>query len=514
MNFDRYGEEIKKLGDAYTECVIHSDKRMMTVLRKLEKKALALGEPELIGFVYHTMAYANYYFTFNYNSFLKNLKRAASYLLRAKDRSEMRNVYYMIAIDALNKGSLDLAYYYANLSGNVASEAGHEDAARIIDGMIATLLLRMDAFEEANTYIEKSVEGILRYPEHPMYRLNLIIAYTISGMVRLSLSGAEAAKERYDDAVRCLEAYGRDIDRNATLDLRVLGLRIALQQRDKQQIKERFALLMQEMEEDIQILDHIANLQIITEQLQECGAFTEAEQLIRAIERFRIPESASYARQIFADMKTDYHIACGNRDALEQDYGTGPKEDPFSSDEQKYRHAYVTELIRLTDELQKERERVGLENERFRQRANTDALCGIPNRYALNRYIEQAYERAFQKKTGLGVCLMDVNGLKAYNDTRGHAAGDACLVRIGEILAQAALEPGVFTARYGGDEFVIVFDNYSDGEIKTFLEDLTGWMPLSVSTGVCNEIPDDRQRSWDFLARADSDLYRNKRNRT
>lgn len=513
MDFERYGAEIKKLGDACNEYVIRSDKRMISVLRKLEKKALALNEPELIGCVYHIMAYADYYITLRYNSFLKNLKKSADYLLRAKDRSEMKNVYYMIAIDALNKGSLDLAYYYAHLSGSIASETGHEDSARIIDGMIATLLLRMDAPDEAYDYIEKSLEGILREPDHPLYALNLIIAYTISGQVFLSLSQTDEAEKRYRDALRCLKEISGSIDQNARLDLQGLGLQIALKQRDESLIAERFRLFMKVMEEDIQILDHIVNLQMILEQLLEQNAYTEAGRLLRAIDADRIPESASYARQIYEDMKTDYHLACGNREALEQDYDAAQAEDPLSSSERKQRHAYVSELIRLTDELQKEREKVVLENESIRHRANTDVLCKIPNRRALNRYLEQTYERAFQKKTWMGVCLMDVDGLKAYNDSHGHAAGDDCLVRIGELLSRAASKPGVFAARYGGDEFVIVFDNFSDEEIASFLEDLTDRMPISVSTGVCNEVPDDKQRSWDFLARADSDLYRNKRKR-
>ena len=513
MDFSRYDEEIKKLGDAYIECTMRPDKRMLSVLRKIEKKAIALDAPELLGFAYHTMAYANYYLLFNYNAFLKNLKRAASCLLRSGDYSEMIHVYYMVAIDALNKGSLDLSYYYAHLARNVAAESGQEYYACIFDVMIATLLIRMDAYEEAEGYAERSVTGILQFPEHPTYQANLIVAYTLGGRVRLSLSGPDAAEERYRDAMQCLEAAGNTIDQNARLDLCGLGLRIALAKRDERLTGERFRLFMQVMEEDIQILDHIVNLQEIMDELLEQDAYTMAGRLLDAIEADRIPETASYALQIYTDMKTDYDIACGNRESLENNYDASQTEDPLSSSEQKRRHEYVAELIRLTDELQKEREKVGMENERFRQRANTDALCGISNRYALNRYLEQAYERAFQKKTGMGVCLMDVDGLKAYNDSRGHAAGDTCLARIGEILAQAALEPGVFTARYGGDEFVIVFDNYSDEEIRVFLEELTGWMPISVTTGICNAVPDDKQRSWDFLARADSDLYRNKRNR-
>ena len=219
------------------------------------------------------------------------------------------------------------------------------------------------------------------------------------------------------------------------------------------------------------------------------------------------------AGQIFMEMKTDYHIACGNEAALEKAYEAGQRESRVFSGEQKNSDAYLRELIRLADELQRERERAGGENETIRHRANTDALCNIPNRYALNRHLEQTYERAFREKTRMGVCLLDVDGLKAYNDANGHAAGDACLMRIGEILSQAALSPGVFAARYGGDEFVLVFDNYTDREIRASIARIADAFPISVSAGMYNGIPDDKHRNWDYLARADSDLYKNNRAR-
>ena len=55
----------------------------------------------------------------------------------------------------------------------------------------------------------------------------------------------------------------------------------------------------------------------------------------------------------------------------------------------------------------------------------------------------------------VSVLVIDMNGLKPVNDEEGHAAGDALLRRVGEVLGKAIDEPG-WPARIGGDEFAVV----------------------------------------------------------
>jgi two-component system, cell cycle response regulator len=86
-----------------------------------------------------------------------------------------------------------------------------------------------------------------------------------------------------------------------------------------------------------------------------------------------------------------------------------------------------------------------------RHEAQTDALTGLGNRRALARALERALPRATTAEP-LVLVLFDLDGFKHYNDTFGHPAGDALLVRLGGGLAAFLRDRGV-AFRMGGDEF-------------------------------------------------------------
>lgn len=89
------------------------------------------------------------------------------------------------------------------------------------------------------------------------------------------------------------------------------------------------------------------------------------------------------------------------------------------------------------------------------QRARHDPLTGLPNRRALDEFLEAELSRAERFARPLAVALLDCDGFKRLNDRSGHLAGDAALQQIGEMLRrELRAYDGVF--RLGGDEFVVV----------------------------------------------------------
>jgi diguanylate cyclase (GGDEF)-like protein len=150
----------------------------------------------------------------------------------------------------------------------------------------------------------------------------------------------------------------------------------------------------------------------------------------------------------------------------------------------------------------------------------TDALTGTYNyRYlleALGREIERA--RRFEEK--LSVLMLDMDNLKAYNDSHGHLRGSQVLRRVAQV-ARGELRAMDIIAKYGGDEFVIVLpQNGREGanlvaeRVRRAIEnhpfpgeEVSGRITSSLGIAV---YPEDGQTVEDLIDRADQALYRAK----
>ena len=97
--------------------------------------------------------------------------------------------------------------------------------------------------------------------------------------------------------------------------------------------------------------------------------------------------------------------------------------------------------------------------------ASTDILTGVLNRRAGMDLITKAFEIARQEETEFNLCFFDIDNLKMVNDKFGHLEGDSLITDICNVI-RSQINPGDMIFRYGGDEFMLLFENTCEHEIN------------------------------------------------
>jgi diguanylate cyclase (GGDEF)-like protein len=179
-------------------------------------------------------------------------------------------------------------------------------------------------------------------------------------------------------------------------------------------------------------------------------------------------------------------------------------------------------ILRLMEEV--ERMRKELEDSRSRIRyledlADKDTLVPVANRRAFVRELSRILSYSERYGTPSSVIYFDLNGLKRINDTLGHAAGDAAIVKVANILAGNVRESDV-VGRLGGDEFGVMLSHADEKAAavkaeqlaRQIAEDPLDWngepIELQVAYGV-HTIHGGGDAS-DALAAADRAMYAHK----
>ena len=146
----------------------------------------------------------------------------------------------------------------------------------------------------------------------------------------------------------------------------------------------------------------------------------------------------------------------------------------------------------------------------------TDALTGLYNRRHLMGTLANEVQRSRRLRRTFSVLMADVDHFKPYNDTNGHLAGDAALVKVAEILRKATR--GVDSvARYGGEEFLIMLLEAPMATAAIVAERIRARVAIepfeggkvTMSIGIA-EYPSHGDTPEELIASADAAMYKAK----
>ena len=285
--------------------------------------------------------------------------------------------------------------------------------------------------------------------------------------------------------------------------------------------REKTEELTQALKCDSSPLASIDDMSVLLQAMMKRGFVREAGRIATVIRPRVDAGGVTYARHLLAGLLADYYEKTGNAKELTACLKEQHRLFLRMQEAQVPLYRHSIDFLHLVRVLREEEQAVRRENRQLQIKAETDTLTGLPNRYAIEREMNASFEDAYRKKERIGVGLLDINGFKHFNDTYGHEAGDNCLRLLGKALKAFETEENVFCARYGGDEFFVIYRGLTDDEIgrkaqtlsqmlssmKLTLHNRTIRRRVSVSQGICNDIPAEKTKPWDYLSAADAALY-------
>ena len=163
-------------------------------------------------------------------------------------------------------------------------------------------------------------------------------------------------------------------------------------------------------------------------------------------------------------------------------------------------------------------------NRQLESLATRDPLTGLANRRRFDEMLSAEHSRAQRLGLSVSVVIIDVDHFKSYNDRYGHPAGDICLQEIAGAIDSVLRRPGDLAARWGGEEFIVLFPGTDEigavhmaERIRAAIRNLQiehangNAGAVTVSVGVASAGPGAWMDQSTLIAAADQALYVAKR---
>ncbi len=520
MHFSEYNDVVKAwIEEVFRNRGVNAE-HTLKCCRDIEQYAKEANDAKLLGFAYYYSG-ETYYGLNDGENLFRYITKAITYLDQSEQWELMAKAYNIMAITSSNRGNAPIAMDYYLTGLNYCKKYNIPNIEAILNLNLGTLYMVYGQYREALQYFERSYQYFKSHPEQDQYKSCIICIYMSMGkcyMLRDMLDKAQEYNELLDK--ECTEELS-SIDWLCILCFKVtlyhrmgrISLRDQMIEEIHNRISDDFAIM--------DIFDDLHDLCSLLLELERKEVFWDIIQILEELtKRAKI---INLERRIIA-LKLRYYRTEHDNAGYLQAAGLYYELTERMERENHYMIASMIN-VRSSLELANERRRTVEEaNERLQKKSETDQLTGLANRYRLNDYSEKVFERCLGAHVPFAVEILDIDYFKQYNDNYGHQAGDECILAIAKEMKKIQNDQ-IFCARYGGDEFIIIYEDMSEEEVLKVADRLRSnivnlnmehryskALPVvTISQGICYDIPYAESKNWDYLHTADMMLYRVKK---
>ena len=521
MDFTEYNDVVQQ----WIQQIMENREKNAQLTLKYAKDIIEYGQKtddcKLMGIGYYYSG-ETYYGLNDGEHFFENMNKALSYLNQAEEWELMIRCYNYMGIAALNRGNIPIALDYY-LNGLNHCETYHfTDLSIIININLGVLYNECGHYADSQQVLETAYDLMMKTQVSEQYDTYMICIYG-------NLARALVQQGQMDRVREILERIHKDHWEGAMpLDkVSVCCEEVLYYQRMgmEQQRDEKIQMIMELMPKNLIVLDSFFDF------YHCCIALIEADQeeafwhIIDILEPLVRNFNITNLQLKIISLKMKYYRKNGQNAEFLQAAGLYYELSELMEAETNRMVSNVIVLHKSLETARKARQLVEQENIVLHEKSEIDPLTGMANRFRMNDYSDRVFAEAMADEIPLAVEILDIDYFKEYNDNYGHQQGDRCLEQIAEVIRQLAAENNAFCARYGGDEFVIIYENVEREQMAAFAMELkqrvmrlqmehrySKALPIvTVSQGICWDIPKKGNKMWDFLHSADNMLYRVKK---
>lgn len=492
--------------------------KMIACCNEVYEIAEKTDNHELLGFLFFYKGEA-YYVQNQIRPMFECMTKAVPYLSETEQWDLLSRAYNILAITSISRGNAPVAVdYYLDALTCAKEHHMYLDECRIHINL-GFLYMQNEVYQEATEQFMAAYHLCNKSLDRKKQMVRLMMIYTNLASCYLLQGKTDQAGE-YVQLLNEQKPYFVDMDYVyiGCMEARYYNCCGKIRMRDQiiQEIMDRLEHPDQ-CDSPLPILDLFDDLYSLCELTFEIEKYDLCGQIIEKLEpAIENTDIINLERKLLA-LKIKYYKL--HNDTEKYQNASVRFYELIMTMEEESRHM-IANMIRIRNSL----EQMKKQNALLMKKAETDALTGLANRYRLTEYSQQLMDKALQEQVPFAIEILDIDHLKEYNDNYGHQAGDACIKQVADQLNKMQSRQ-IFCARYGGDEFIIIYKGFSREEVlakarklKKDIADLglrheysESAPVVTISQGICVNIPSAVNRSWDYLHQADNYLYEVKR---
>lgn len=459
----------------------------------------------------------SYYVMNDGTSFFMAITNALSCLNKEEDWELMARCYNFLGISAISKGNSAIALDYYINAVNCCKRADEDKFAATVQINIGALYLSCGNYQDAIESLQQALDYYTNNPEGHKTDDYVICIYE-------NMAKAYLFQDKLVEAKCCFEniyaEYSEYDDKYSMVTVKCTEAMYYHVAGEEEKCDELIAEIHKATNANVPLMDMFDDYYDYCRVLLERDKDEELWHIINLMEPMIRSLGITNLMLKLLSLKIKFYRKKGQQEEYLQTASYYFELSERSQAENKIMMSNILNFRKNLEKIHREKKEVEEKNVVLKIKSETDPLTGLHNRFRLNDYSEEAFQRALEQETPLAVEILDMDYFKTYNDYYGHQKGDESIQAVAAAV-KSMEEYGAFTARYGGDEFVLIYENITKEQMVEYsailrkrVMDLNLENPnakeliMTVSQGACWDIPVQGNRMWDYLHAADDMLYR------